>query len=325
MLKKTNASLQNLIKILNDGDFHDGNTLGLQLKMTRSAIWKLIKKLIHYGIHVDSVKGKGYCLREPLILLQQDQIESHLKNATSQIRIFEKLDSTNDYLKMQKNIKTPLFCFAEFQSKGKGRLNRVWYSPFGKNIYFSCRYPFKKDVSELAGLSLVIGLAVIKVLQKWGLNHKLCVKWPNDVYYEAKKLAGILVEIQAESHDCITHAIIGIGMNVNSSQKDQDHISKPWTSLGQILDGYIDRNKLSADLINHLMEYLLEFEEKGLKFFMDEWMNADCLIHRTITLKSAEEEWQGIVQGINAQGQLLLQLSGGGVRAFSSGEVTVVL
>lgn len=311
-----------LVNILNDGQYHDGNSLGKALQLTRSAVWKSIKKLQNYGIKIDSIKGKGYLLQEPLLLIDQSEIKNHIAQ-NIELTVFETINSTNQYLKQFKYHKNPKICIAEQQTAGKGRFNREWYSPFGKNIYLSCLYPFEKDVSELAGLSLLTSLAVIKTLQDIGIKEHLFVKWSNDIVYDSKKLAGNLIEVQAETH-ATSHAIIGIGLNVNMLHDQENNISQHWTSVHQILHRYIDRNDLCIRLINHLMMHLKIFETNGFEIFMDEWNNVDYLKNKFISLNIYNEKAVGKVLGINAQGYLLLQLSDGNVRVCSSGEASLI-
>ena len=321
MIKKFNPTLIKIVTILNDGQYHDGDTIGKKLKMTRSAIWKAIKRLEDYGVSIDSVKGKGYAMLESLILLNPAEIKKKL-NEKIDIQVFEKIDSTSHYLKSIKNTKPISICISEQQTHGRGRLNRDWYSPFGKNIYLSCLYRFQKDISELSGLSLVTSLAILKTLKNFGVDDDLFVKWPNDIVYKNKKLAGGLIEIQAETHG-FSHAIIGIGVNVNMLD-DDDAISQAWTSMQKILSSYVDRNDLCAALITRLVSYLRQFESQGFSYFADEWMRMDCLAHQTIILKNLNQEIKGKVAGINEQGHLLLQLPNGIVRAFSSGDTSIV-
>lgn len=322
MTKKLNTNLIKIVSILNDGQYHDGTTIGETLKMTRSAVWKTIKRLESYEIKIDSIKGKGYALLEPLILLDQSKIKKQLTQAKVAINVFEYIDSTNDYLKSVKGEKGIKICLAEQQTRGKGRLNRDWYSPFAKNIYLSCLYPFQKDMSELAGLSLVTSLAVIETLRGYGISDNLYVKWPNDIVYANKKLSGNLIEIQAESYGASV-AIIGIGINVNMLS-DEDQVSQKWTSMQKILGEYINRNDLCARLIDLLLANIAKFTAQGLAPFIEEWVRSDCLTNQTIAVKNVNDTIKGRVTGINEQGHLLLHLANGTVRAFSSGDTSIV-
>lgn len=324
MTKKLNANLIKIIQILSDGKYHDGTSIGEQLQMTRSAVWKIIKKLVAYHIKIDSIKGRGYALLEPLVLLESAKIKKALNHNKIDIAVYESLPSTNAYLKQQKHFHANeiKICLAEQQTHGKGRLNRDWFSPFARNIYLSCLYPFQKDISELAGLSLVTSLAIVKTLKHYGIHEKLNVKWPNDIIYDNKKLSGGLIEIHAESHGC-SYAIIGIGVNTNMLE-DERQINQPWTSVQKILGRYLDRNELVACLINNLLNYLNEFNQSGFQNFIKEWIQADCLTHQVISVKNLNEIITGKVTGINSQGHLLLELSDGTVRAFSSGDTSIV-
>lgn len=323
MTKKIQENLIKITNILSDGQYHNGNNIGEALQMTRSAVWKTVKKLINYDIKIDSIKGKGYSLVEPLRLLNLIDIKKNLVNQKIEIDIFETINSTNEYLKLFKNAKATKICLSEQQAHGKGRFNREWYSPFGKNIYLSCLYPFQKDVSELAGLSLITSLAVMQALRHFGIKDHLFVKWSNDIVFANKKLSGNLIEVQAETH-AACQAIIGIGINVNMLHDDDHKISQEWTSIGKILNQYVDRNELCSILINYLLEYLNKFDEHGFTPFMDEWTQFDCLMNKVITLKNVNEEFLGRVKGISDHGYLLLELGNGQVRAFSSGETTVL-
>lgn len=347
-MQKTNQNLIKIAELLSDGHYHGGTCVGAHLNISRAAVWKALKKLEQYGISLESTKGKGYLLKSPLILLSKEKIQSllnllekdsELRNQKRaeidpvvkkalQIEIFEKIDSTNDYLKenlKNSNSKKIRVCLAETQSQGKGRLGRSWYSPFGQNIYLSTLYPFEKDVSELTGLSLVVALSICDAicLMLPSYRKDLFVKWPNDVYINDSKLAGTLIEIQAESNG-FCRAIIGIGINVNMTKASKSDINQNWSSLKQVTREYLDRNKLCAHLIMCLMNYLRRFSCDGLSCFLDEWKERDVLLGRMVALSSGGREHKGMCVGINAQGHLLLESSDGPVRAYSSGDTTLL-
>src|SRR5690606_6084050 len=113
-------NLNKLVILLNDGRFHDGNTLGDSLHITRSAVWKMVKKLIEHGIEIESTKGKGYRLLSPLVLLDENSIKQSLINSDISIDIFETLNSTNTYLRRYLNDKNSRVCLTEQQTQGKG-------------------------------------------------------------------------------------------------------------------------------------------------------------------------------------------------------------
>jgi BirA family transcriptional regulator, biotin operon repressor / biotin---[acetyl-CoA-carboxylase] ligase len=238
------------------------------------------------------------------------------------IELFDTIASTNDYLLAKKQINKPTICLAETQTKGKGRLGREWCSPSGKNIYLSCRYAFDKPAAQLTGLSLAMSLAVCEMLSQFGLNEGVSVKWPNDVLVHGKKLAGILIELQADKAGN-AQAVIGIGVNVNMTAEDAASITQPWTSM-LLSSAAVDLNTVAAALINSMLIYLERFKLEGFASFFDEWRQRDFLIRQVITIQYLDEQIHGEVMGVNEQGQLLLMTKDGEVRGFSVGEATIV-
>jgi BirA family biotin operon repressor/biotin-[acetyl-CoA-carboxylase] ligase len=317
----TTANLSQLVAILNDGEYHDIMTISQSLNSNCDAVVNAVKKLENYGINIFSVENKSYKLLEPLTLLDKHYFSQNTQQHLCPIDIFDSLHSTNDYLKYYYNSSQPRICFAEQQTCGKGRLQRNWYSPFGQNIYFSYLHLFKKDIRALAGLSLVISLAVVKTLQNYHLLNPLQVKWPNDIIYQNRKLAGCLTEIQVNA-DSVCSVIIGIGININMIAANVQQISQPWTSMRNILNTYVDRNPLCVLLINNVITYINQFENKGLLYFVEEWQEVDAMFDKEVTLNCANRKIQGMAKGINEFGCLQLTLPNGEIKAFSSGEAT---
>lgn len=329
-MKILNASLVQLVDMLNDHEYHDGTTLGEALSITRTAIWKLIKKLADYGIKIESVKGKGYKLLEPLTLLNKAQINKILASSEINLEIYESLASTNELLKRIQSRrlepgladKIPNVCIAEHQTNGIGRFKRHWHSPFAQNIYLSYAHSFNKDVSELAGLSLAVSIAMLRSLENFGWSEDITIKWPNDIFYQHKKLAGNLIEVQAESnHQCTV--IIGIGFNMNMLQASRKAITKDWVALRDITQHYINRNYFCAELIKQLNRALQEFEQTGLLAFMREWEKVDYLKGNIITIKTQDKKMHGLAMGIDKYGRLLLKMKDGQVNAYSSGDTSI--
>lgn len=315
------SHLFHLVNLLKDGTYHNGTTLGRHLAISRSAVWKIIQKLKNHGVAIQTRKRKGYLLKEPLYLLDPHKISSPL--APCKLLIFESIDSTNAYIKKMRPGEFPLICLAEAQRQGKGRLNRTWHSPFAHNIYFSCGYSLKIEISELAGLSLVIALVVHQTLKTFGLDQGLKVKWPNDVVYHHKKIAGILLEILAEPHDNFSHVIIGIGINVNVLRVPKTLITKPWTSMQKILHQHFDRNDICKTLIINLFTTLKQFEKTKFAGFKAAWLANDYLLNKKIVVANLKEKLTGAVKSIDNHGRLLLQLKDGTLRAIASGDITI--
>lgn len=258
-----------------------------------------------------------------IILLDAAKIKSSIEEDI-EIIIFNEIDSTNDHLKqffLQDN-KTRV-CLAEMQTKGRGQFDKKWHSPLGQNIYFSLLYSINKPLHELAGLSLVIGLAICKTLENLFNIEGIEIKWPNDILYKHQKLAGILIENKPYKKG-ITQVIIGIGININMESATDEEITQSWTSLHQIMGANQDRNKIVAHLIQHLLAYLDKFTQQGFTSLQEEWQTHDTLFDKEIKLKLYDTIFTGIGAGINEQGQLIVKLDKGQLKAFTSGEATLV-
>ncbi len=323
-MKKPQTNFYQTIQLLGDGKFHDGTSIGKKLNITRAGVWKVIKKLEEYGVPVQSIKGKGYALTEPLLLLDAEKIMQTMSNKNIDIEYFETIDSTNDYLRSAQKDHKIKVCIAEHMSHGKGRLQRSWYSPFGPNIYMSLLYPFTKDISELAGLSLVVGLSLCKTINDlYKFEQPVNVKWPNDIIWQNKKLSGILIEVQAESNG-VCYATIGIGVNVNLNSDKTQQISQPWTSISEINNQYNDRNVLYTKLLDNLLDYIKRFEANGFGDFLEEWKANDGLLNKTVSLKSGDLIYKGKAFGVNDHGHFLITNDDGKVMSFSAGDTTLL-
>lgn len=213
---------------------------------------------------------------------------------------------------------------AEQQSAGRGRLNRSWFSPFAANIYLSFSQYVNKDISELSGLSLIMGYAIVQALKDHGIEKDISIKWPNDILWQGKKLAGILMETRAECHGPM-QIIIGIGLNVNMNTPIDNTINQPWTSIHHILGNYQDRNPLVASLINHVIKNLEEFDQQGFTAdFIKRLQTYDHFYGKKITLTLGEESVSGIACGVNHLGHILLQHSDDRITAYSSADISIL-
>jgi BirA family biotin operon repressor/biotin-[acetyl-CoA-carboxylase] ligase len=268
---------------------------------------------------------KNHSSDDTVELLDKDIIQSHLHHQSIHIDVFGELESTNTYLMKQHHEDTlSRVCLAEVQTKGKGRFDRRWHSPFAKNIYFSLSCSFSKSVSQLSGLSLIVGLAVCKAIDAvCPQKNKLMIKWPNDVLVDQKKLSGILIEIKSNTKDAC-EVVIGIGINVNMENADKEIINQPWTSLKTLLGQKQSRNQLCAALIDILLDDLNRFKCESFFCFMNEWNKRDVLFGHSIQLLSNEKVYTGIEKGVSQQGHLLLQLPSGELKTFASGETSLL-
>ncbi|EPX7411699.1 bifunctional biotin--[acetyl-CoA-carboxylase] ligase/biotin operon repressor BirA [Cronobacter dublinensis] len=315
---KDNKIPLTLISLLADGDFHSGEQLGEKLGMSRAAINKHIQTLRDWGIDVFTVPGKGYSLPGPIQLLDETFIHSHIKSGS--VTVLPVIDSTNQYLMDRlSELDSGDACIAEYQQAGRGRRGRKWFSPFGANLYLSMYWRLEQGPAAAIGLSLVIGIVMAEVLHELGADQ-VRVKWPNDLYLNDRKLAGILVELTGKTGDA-AQIVIGAGINLAMRQVESDIVNQGWINL-QEAGIKVDRNTLAVRLIEKLRSSLREFEQVGLAPFLARWEKLDNFIHRQVKLIIGEREIYGISRGIDNQGALLLEQNGV-IKPWVGGEISL--
>lgn len=308
-----------LVAMLADGEFHSGEALGEQLGISRAAISKHIKVLQAWGLDIFRLQGKGYRLPAKLDLLDCDKIVGQVKCPS--LEVIPVIDSTNQYL-MERVGQLPkgAVCLAEYQEAGRGRRGRQWLSPFGSNLYLSMYWRLDAGMAAAMGLSLVVGVAIAEALQSLGADE-VRVKWPNDLYFRDKKLAGILVEMTGQAGDA-AHLIIGMGLNIAMPEQEGKEIDQAWANLTQTSAKLPDRNTLAATLIAQLHQTLADYEVCGLEGFTERWNRLDNFLDRPVKLLIGNRVVEGIACGINGQGALLLEADGE-VTPYIGGEISL--
>lgn len=294
---KDNTVPLKLIALLANGEFHSGEQLGETLGMSRAAINKHIQTLRDWGVDVFTVPGKGYSLPEPIQLLNAEQILGQLDGGS--VAVLPVIDSTNQYLLDRiGELKSGDACVAEYQQAGRGRRGGNGFR-LGANLYLSMFWRLEQGPAAAIGLSLVIGIVMAEVLRKLGAD-KVRVKWPNDLYLQDRKLAGILVELTGKTGDA-AQIVIGAGINMAMRRVEESVVNQGWITL-QEAGINLDRNTLAAMLIRELRAALELFEQEGLAPYLSRWEKLDNFINRPVKLIIGDKEIFGISRGIDKQG-----------------------
>ncbi len=316
-----------VLAYLSDGQFHSGEDLATKLGVSRTAIWKKIQKLNGVlPVKIISVQSKGYKIEHPITVLNKNEIVGYLpvelQRQLNQIEVLLECTSTNQYLldrSEQNQLKNHLV-LAETQTQGRGRRGRHWVSPFASNIYMSLAWQMGISIAEMAGLSLVVAISVARALQKFEIKNVM-LKWPNDIYVDSKKLAGVLLELRGESNSPC-NAIIGIGVNVNMPGDAADKIDQPWMDMQQLLKKPVNRNEVVAMILNELIPRLQQFNNSGFSNFMAEWDSLDLLAGKSINIEGHMQLGEGVASGVDEHGALLVEHKGK-LQALYSGEVSI--
>ena len=321
-----------LLAILNDGLFHPEEELAARLgDASQAAVGALIQRLLAQGIDIRPVDGgRGYRLAEPLELLDESLIETALDDAArplvSRLEVHRRLDSTNTYLMTQAKagLGGGAVCFAEWQAAGRGRLGRSWQSPFGAQLAVSLLWRFDAEPAALSSLSLVAGAAVARALESLGVAG-VGLKWPNDVLWRRRKLAGILAELSVDAAGSC-YVVTGLGLNVALPESAAGAIDQPWVDLRRIPGaGGISRNRLAARIVSELATACQRFERDGFEAFRQDWDRFDSLTGQPVTLHWPNGSVTGLARGVDGTGALLLETPGGQLKAFLAGEISLRL
>ena len=316
-----------LLRLLVDGRFHSGQELAGQLGISRSAVWKQLKSIgRELDLQIDAVSGRGYRLARPLELLEAADIEAALSEASrrriARLHIHPSIDSTNTWLMQQaaQAAASGTVCLAEQQSAGKGRHGRHWISPFGRNIYLSLLWRFERAPAELSGMSLAAGIGVLRSVQQLEC-FEAGLKWPNDILWRGKKLAGLLLEVAGEAAGP-SHLVVGVGLNLHLGAAGKA-IDQPWVDLTSI-PGVREhsRNGLVASLLENLLAVIEQYEREGLAGFLEEWDRYDLLKGTRVMVRNASQTYEGEHLGIDKTGSLRLRIAGE-VKTFWAGEVSL--
>jgi BirA family biotin operon repressor/biotin-[acetyl-CoA-carboxylase] ligase len=317
--------MREVLQLLQDGQFHSGESIGALLGVSRAAVWKRLQHLESVlGLEVHRVRGRGYRLASPLSLLNEGAIREACGRAGWRAQIVESLDSTNAEAlrRLAGAAEAPLLVLAERQESGRGRRGRAWVSPFAENLYYSLGLRIEGAAFPLDGLSLSVGLAVLRTLQEVG-----CVgaglKWPNDLLVSGRKIAGVLLELAGDPSS-VCQVAIGIGINANMLPGASAAIDQPWTSLREQLGRMMDRTDLALLLGRWLRHYLELHGRDGFGALREEWESGHLWQSKEVSLLAGPQRIDGVVLGVDRTGALRLDIAGQ-ERQFSGGELSLRL
>lgn len=316
-----------LLELLSDGRFHSGTQLSNALSVTRAAIWKKINALKRSGIDIYAVKGKGYRLSHTLELLQQEEIRTALPASVQRhlryLTVLHEIDSTNSYLLSLINHENfhSHAVLAEFQSAGRGRRASHWVSPFAAGLCLSFAWHYPGPVESISLVSLATGVAVMRALQSLAIEDA-GLKWPNDIYWNGRKLGGILVEMRMESAGPC-NVVVGVGLNYSIPAGPAQLIDHPWVDIVTIKNSYPSRNQLAARLITEIAHMLVKLETHPANDIITSWRQYDCMHGKEANLILPDRQLHGRVKGIDDDGALLFAVGNSAPRRFHAGEISL--
>lgn len=309
----------------NNSRFVPSREISESLNVTRQLVYESVAYLRDCGYQIEASRNEGYKLIHSPDTVLPLEIAAGLSCRTFACRIFsyEMIGSTNEaaHYFAKTGLPEGTLVIANTQSKGRGRLGRKWHSPAGKGIYFSLILRPNLPPDKTPGLSLTAGLAIIRAMYTIS-GLKMQMKWPNDILYNRKKLAGILIELAAEL-DRVEYIIVGIGINVNHIKKDLPRsLQRTATSLKIITKKEVSRITLLQNILVQFEQLYGNFCRHGFKYIASELNQHSAVLGKRVTLSLGKKKITGKVMGFDDNGGLLIK-SRSSLRSYTAGEVTL--
>ena len=304
-----------------------GEEMAKRLGVSRTAVWKHIQELRRDGYDIVSHSRSGYSLQSAPDTLRPEEIKNGLRTRRigREIRFYPTVDSTNLEAKRlaQQGAPDGLIVVAEEQGKGRGRLERSFFSPAGKGIWFSVILRPDFLPQEAPKCTLLSAVAVAQAAEDFGM--KVGIKWPNDVLADGRKLVGILTEMSAEM-ERIHYVIIGTGINVNIAEEDfpEDRRDKA-TSLSQLKGEEIPRVAFFRAVLEHMDALYASILPEGFAEVFSMWRRYSITLGqmvRVIDARGGENAFTGRAVDIDEDGALLVDTAAGRRRVLA-GDVSI--
>jgi BirA family biotin operon repressor/biotin-[acetyl-CoA-carboxylase] ligase len=313
-----------LLRLLSTDAFRPGPELAAALGVSRASVSLALKSAAELGVAVQTLKGRGYRLARPLAWLDEASVARQLGGAARyfDIRLFDEIDSTNTALMAAAHQGAPsgMVYAAERQTAGRGRRGRAWQGELGGTLMCSLLWRFNLGVANLSGLSLAVGLALARALDRLGVRGAR-LKWPNDILCAEGKLGGILIELSGDALGP-SAVVIGIGLNLHLSTETRATLDQPAYDLASL--GFSgDRNALLAALLVEMAELLPAFERHGFAPLAAEWEARHAMqgCEARLILPNGEQV-AGRVLGVASDGALRFSAADG-ERRVHAGEISL--
>jgi BirA family biotin operon repressor/biotin-[acetyl-CoA-carboxylase] ligase len=305
--------------------FVSGEELARKCGISRTMVWKHIKSLEREGFGIEAVPSQGYKITATPDILRLSDIKPGLKTGVigKKILLLSETASTNTLAMEMAAEGTPegTVVIAETQTGGKGRLGRKWISPKG-NLYLSVVLRPNIPIQKAPLITLTGAVAVALAIRKTcGLEAG--IKWPNDILVSGKKVSGLLTEMSAEQ-DRIRHIVLGIGVDVNMDMSELPlEVRSQTTTLAAEAGAKINRIVLLQQVLRDLERWYQEFlAHEGA--VLEEWKKLNITTGNRITVSGAGEALDGLAQGVDRDGRLIVRLDDGTIRTVAAGDVMIV-
>ncbi len=291
-------------------EFISGSVLSDKLGLSRTAVWKHVEQLRRLGYRIDAQAARGYRLVEVPDRLTALELSPLLstRELGRVLHHFDEITSTNAkaFELAQEGGFAGEVVIAESQTAGKGRRGRTWVSPPGQNLAFSAILRPDVPPQRAAEVTLVAAVALCETIREAGVEAT--IKWPNDLQFEGRKLAGILTELSADT-ERVQFLVLGVGVNLNSALTDfPAEVAEIATSLRVARGQPVPRALFTAALFTKLEQWLDRWADDGFEPVRLAWKRLSSTIGQEVMVRGERQELRGIAEDIDENGALMLRV-----------------
>jgi len=288
-----------------------GDKLAHELNLSRTAIWKHIHAIQHTGIRIRSCKGRGYVLESDV--LNKDLLERRLniRLLGRPCIVLDEVDSTNSETmrRAATGAEEGLIVLANTQTAGRGRLQRRWHSWPEHTLAMSVLLKPPLSPEKIPQISLLTAVALHDALSP--LAPDIRIKWPNDILYHGRKMAGILTEMRAEPGR-VQAVVVGMGINVNAPSGGwPEDIADIATDLGSASGRTVSRMDIAVRILESMERHYLDYLRDGFGPVRKQWWQAHAACGKPVRVHDGLCYIEGIAETLDEDGALLLRTHAG--------------
>ena len=313
------------------GEPISGEIMALALNKSRTSIWKAIQSLKKEGYSIESSTNKGYTLSQNNDVLSEQQITQELIQQHHPInwviQTMESTTSTNDLAKLyaNQNSTTPAIFISEEQTAGRGRLGRKFVSPSKTGLYISlCLFP-TIALEDLSLITCATAVACVETLEEL-TGKSLNIKWVNDLFYQDKKVGGILTEVISDFESQQVQSLI-VGMGINLIDSPQSFPKELHSIVGSVFSSKTEYDNSSFNR-NHFIAQFLEkwtfyYQNLSKRDFIESYKEHSNVIGKFVNVFEGNQTYSAYAKDIDENGHLIIEKEDNTLHSLSYGEVSI--
>jgi BirA family biotin operon repressor/biotin-[acetyl-CoA-carboxylase] ligase len=319
----TQVTLLSLLEA-ESGEYVSGEEISRKLNVSRTAVWKQIHKLEAEGYVIDAVPRLGYRLKGRPSRLSLPELLPMLDTRVfgRNLKLMEEVTSTQDELRKLAEEGAPegTLVIAELQTKGRGRMGRSWLSPAGKGVWMSLLLRPQVPLQHTPQLTLLAAVALSRAISKV-VPLDIGIKWPNDLLVQGRKISGILLESAAED-ERLRYVAVGMGISANLDEEDYpEELREKAVSLKMASGQPVNRAELIAVVLDEFERLYVLYQERGFAPIRSLWEAHTVTLNKPAILNTPQGRVEGVPEGLDDSGGLLVRIADGSVRTVYSAEL----